>query len=665
VLRRDREEWLFLSLPRIALILLCIAFSFTAEAQDTSEDQKDRAKELIDGVSEKFGSSDKVEQNLTNPLTSGSSFTTLDGSQSFNQQLSCPSSSSFLELFYALGAGGDLAPVIVKQDTDFDGEYDYNFTLPVPVSGVCANGIISCNNGTWSNCSYHLWNAGTNDRLGLKEANLADLAGCYCVNNSCGSSLAFGNRYTILDDLAGGMSGALMQRDPRYAISAVDKQDFVIKLSGQDTRTCSPDTTTPQHNYYQNAVTMADDAFTASAGDEVYGLVTGIPSGDDALLTTNACTIERTVDLEEILATDIFARVTSTPDYEEYACSGDEDCFEFGLGNDEDDHIRQDGCNIFTERVVWNIDRIDRIKEATLLHANYEDQIAIRVNGQLIFNTGGFNGNSDPSDCQINDQASVSINRSFKSALQNGQNELVMKIAIKSRGSGKLYGRLRYEPSCELVESVANSCARYADNDACRIIEETVDGVKTFQNGGRTGLTPISQTRTLHGVKCSETFTREWFDRSRKYECEADAEDAMTFDFSRQEHIYANSSIDQFADLQEGSDGSYTPITGDYTIDTEYGIAECEEICKTQSDEVDAEVSSTGVVSDVLKDPEYTEYNYHRCSAGVCPVGPGETVVEDCGCLNEFPQAMAMMQTFRLAGKDLICTSGTKKPVQY
>jgi hypothetical protein len=38
--------------------------------------------------------------------------------------------------------------------------------------------------------------------------------------------------------------------------------------------------------------------------------------------------------------------------------------------------------------------------------------------------------------------------------------------------------------------------------------------------------------------------------------------------------------------------------------------------------------------------------------------------VNDCGCLNEFNDAVTVMQTFRLAGQDLTCTSGTRQALQ-
>ena len=49
---------------------------------------------------------------------------------------------------------------------------------------------------------------------------------------------------------------------------------------------------------------------------------------------------------------------------------------------------------------------------------------------------------------------------------------------------------------------------------------------------------------------------------------------------------------------------------------------------------------------------------YHVCDASnVCPAGPGEQIVSACGCLDDFPEAVVMMQSVRLAGADMVCTS--------
>ena len=632
---------------------------------DQKEAQKNKAVDTYNEISKRFGNKDTLTQNLTSPLTSGSNFTTLDGKTSFQQRLSCPSSANYLELFFALGPGGDLTPVRIQQDTNFDGLYDSAYALPVPIAGVCANGIISCQAGTFDGCKSYLWTSDEDGHLGTQETELRNLAGCYCVNESCGSNLGFVNRNTILDDLGGGIAGALMRQDPRYAISAVEKMDFIIRLAGQDTAACRPDVTTAQHEYYDNPTNLSGDAFAASTSDSIFNNIKNIPSGEALSLQQNSCRIERQVTLDEVLGSDIITRVTSAPEYAENSCGGDDNCFEFLLGPGEDNVIRgPDSCFYETKELIWNVDHVERIREAVLIDAVYEDQIAVFINNRRVFNTGGFDGVNRPKDCQIDDQFSASINRNIKADLIEGRNTLKMVIAVRKKGSGRLRGRIRYEPGCDLVENVSDTCSSYAADDRCRLVDETVDGVRTFLNGGRTGLTPINQPRTLYGAQCVQSFSRPFFDRDRTYECEFDNSSAQAFDFNRATHIYNGSSLDQYADRQKNSDGSFTNITGAFSIDTDYGVSSCQNLCKTRSSVTDTEISSTGVVGSILKNPVATEFNYHQCSGDVCPIGPGETIVTDCGCLNEFPQALTIMQSFRLAGQDLICTSGTQQPIR-
>ncbi|MFX7808420.1 hypothetical protein ABTK09_19525, partial [Acinetobacter baumannii] len=65
-----------------------------------------------------------------------------------------------------------------------------------------------------------------------------------------------------------------------------------------------------------------------------------------------------------------------------------------------------------------------------------------------------------------------------------------------------------------------------------------------------------------------------------------------------------------------------------------------------------------GVVASQQNNPTGFDTFYHVCdAANVCPAGPGEEVVSACGCLDDFPEAVVMMQTVRLGGADMTCTS--------
>ncbi len=649
----------------ILLLFAGVACEALDAQDDDKQEHKDKGKSAYDAIASKVGTVDGVTKNLTNPLTAGDQFSTLDGTRTYTQQISCPSSANYLELFFGLNGSGDLSPVRIRQDSNFDGVYDHGYSVPYLVSGVCSNGIISCEAGTFNGCRYFLWDANSG-RVDLSETtHLNDLAGCYCVNSSCGNNLGFNNRNAILDELAGGIAGALMSEEPRYAISKVEKQDFIITLAGQDTRNCRDDDYEDQHTFFEDPSSLSAAAFSSASTDPVSNLVQNISVGANTGLVTNNCVVERQVTLDEIVSTDVVSLVTATAPYRVVPITDNPNAFAFEFGDNTDNGIDvSGGCNLIHHQLVYNIGEFEKLNEARFNLGFYEDQIAIRVNGDLIFGTDGFDGLSDPADCQINDQSSVTINTHFLDNLQPGTNTIDFYIAVKDRGSGQITGHFLYDTECDLVEDIRSTCDAYANDDRCLLFEETVDGVNTWHNGGRTGLTPLVQTRTLYGAQCEQTFSFPWFVRNRTYQCETEGDSARNFDFTRQSHIYGNSTNEEFADRLE-INGDVVLSTGNMSIDADFGISDCQQMCKTRSLVTDTEVASSGVVGSILRNPSATgEFNYHQCAGGTCPIGPGEQLVTDCGCLNEFPQALTIMQTFRLAGQDLLCTSGVKQSLQ-
>ena len=93
-------------------------------------------------------------------------------------------------------------------------------------------------------------------------------------------------------------------------------------------------------------------------------------------------------------------------------------------------------------------------------------------------------------------------------------------------------------------------------------------------------------------------------------------------------------------------------------------IGSCQQACKTV---MNVDNTSTNVAyrkSDVSLDATTPVYYYHACTSAGCPAGPGETIVTDCQCIDDFAEAAVIMQTLRQAGKDLICSSGQKAGLQ-
>ena len=184
-----------------------------------------------------FGSSGAIQQNAVNPLIGGGPLSTVDGTKQSTVQISCPASDKFLTVLIAPAATNDLSMVNIYQDADLDGNVEYSYTLPFPVSGVCANGVISCDPGTWANCNYYQWISDTNGHVSMANTgSITSLGGCYCINNSCGNNLVWINLNNILKDIGGGIVGAVQAQKPQYTISSVNIDGTTISYTGQDER---------------------------------------------------------------------------------------------------------------------------------------------------------------------------------------------------------------------------------------------------------------------------------------------------------------------------------------------------------------------------------------------------------------------------------------------
>ncbi len=195
-------------------------------------------------IMSEIGGSEKINSRIQVPMTSDTgSLTTFQstysdpndpGPQNFKVQLTSTSSDSFLEVSAQPAPTGDISTLTIRQDTDFNDSFDTVYTSPVIASGVCADGIISCNPGTWNNCRFYRWQVNPDSSVYLNEVDdITYLAGCYCVNASCGSNLVWNNMAYILKDLGGGIVGTIQTNTPDVLVTNVSTDTVSIKYYGQ------------------------------------------------------------------------------------------------------------------------------------------------------------------------------------------------------------------------------------------------------------------------------------------------------------------------------------------------------------------------------------------------------------------------------------------------
>lgn len=190
-------------------------------------------------VTQKFSTKEGINTNINAPLMSDAPMKTLDNSKSFNARLVCSGQAKFMTLFTQPSGTGDLTNTILSQDLNLDGTMDYNYSINIPISGVCSNGLISCTPGTWTNCVAYRWNSDDTGKITLVATNQTNLGGCFCINSSCGSNLPWNNLSIILQTLGGGAANAIRTGNSRMAISDVKIDGSFANYYGQNTRNCN------------------------------------------------------------------------------------------------------------------------------------------------------------------------------------------------------------------------------------------------------------------------------------------------------------------------------------------------------------------------------------------------------------------------------------------
>jgi hypothetical protein len=190
-----------------------------------------------------MGTGSAVNSNLSKPIMGGSQMKTMDGKTSFNAQIQCPSSTKAVAITF-LPVGSNEYRLMVQQDSDLDGKFDYTYDTSSTgrsVSGVCSNGVIMCNPvGSWTSCQPYVWTANSNKQISLAPVDLgySGLGSCFCSNASCGvSTLA----EQIYDTIGSGISTTIMRSDSRFILSKneYDPANMAYYLFGQNKVNCS------------------------------------------------------------------------------------------------------------------------------------------------------------------------------------------------------------------------------------------------------------------------------------------------------------------------------------------------------------------------------------------------------------------------------------------
>lgn len=661
--------WRNIGISLVASVFL----SGHAWAAGTMADGQTAGAAAGDTVKGLFGSKDGFKSNISQPLTSSNTpLKTFDGKTAFSANIAMPSTSKFLELLIQPGGSGDLQKAMFSIDLDMDGNIDYVYQTPRPISGVCGNGYISCTPGSWSNCTPYKWVSDQNGHLSDVNAAITDLGGCYCINSSCGSSLVWNNAGIVLKDLAGGAVAAIQNANIGFMVTNVSTTPVTIAYYGrltQSAKVASTKATTilpppaQTQDYYTNPgnLSSAVNNLVITSGSDpnsLYSLLSGSLSMKNSAVSQKTCTISRAAGIKtdtqtqsntghSQLCTDhlVYMRIHKLDDYNyklELLDTGPagpsqayNNCFNPG----------GDGWHLVSDVGI---------------------PVSATVNSKLTAATFTLQ-NMMAGGCNVGSGFVDGVLNGFDASVQT---------TIVCPAKGAQWPTYDYSYYFEYTtdtfnESVDDQCQALANDTTCKLKEEVIDTVTTAQNFNSTGLSPLASCRDFVGGAGTMNICRPWWQKKRTYVCQ----NASPWDFSDigkrfgtvKQSLQNNNGTLSFNDKVKGKDGTWTDKNnlGLSIISTPPGEA-CEKACKTRVPKENNQVTTEGLNSTLrVNNANSSDFMYKVCVNNVCPVDQiGEVIVSDCQCNNSFAEAAAAIQSMRLAGKDTICTSGTPKPLK-
>lgn len=600
---------------------------------------------------------------------------TYDGKTAFDGKAVCKGSSEFMRMLVQPTTNGNLKLLNIMQDTDMNGSLDITTSPGWDISVVCSNGFQTCSDANnAATCTSWAWVADPKSyQLGRKNVAMTELGGCYCINNSCGSNLAWNNLGQILNDLGGGASQALSRANPWFTLSQIKVDGVSASFVGGDTASCSIGDSEGFFgtadgkkilSYKDNYNAMKTDANSQKTTSDAYRMITEGSLNPNETSDVYSCDITRNVNLDEPKLNEIIAFDGGQGSVQQCGT----DCLQLVLGRLGDNYW-SGTCKYFEVDSNFFIKDHTRIASATLINAVFDDWMQLWAGDKVVWSGPYGNWNDAgpvPGACELNKSWNQSPNTDFKQYLdKNGPVKFKIRVEVSGEGEGYALVRLKADLSCrEGDEYVSNTCTAYEQDQNCQLVDETVDGVKTFTGSINTGLIPLPQTQVLQGSFCSVAVKRDWFKKKRQYRCNRKTD--FNFDKIIERKAYIDKTVTP-GDYKDKmfNNGKVSYGAGELFWPDMPKVGDCINMCKTRKPKQTPDMAVSGQVdkNNKMGVIKYDNFYYECDATNKCPAEPGEEVIKACQCLNEFAEASAIMQVIRQAGQDMICSSGNpKKP---
>lgn len=651
----------------VSFFLIFPDFSFTTDEFNAEE----KAQSLQSLIESQLGNPESLQRNYIAPMLGNGTLFTLDRSKSFQASITCPSSQKFLEVFMQPKSSGDI-DFRAYYDTNFDGSFDGSVVFS-GVSGICADGFIRCDAGTWNNCKYYKVKFDGSQLL-EEETSFTNLSSCFCVNNFCGNNLVWKNKNYILSTFGGMLVSAFQKYNPRFAVSQTQISDVVISYYGQDINSCTVVSgqgvnVNNQERYFDNPYQMSIDAQAQFSSSEFSTLFANLWENlEERVCYTRRVINEKKYDLTQVATS---SAADNCPGISGASVCG-ENCLQFQMPI----YISAGGVYKSSLNIDINPEFKEKLTKIQLRWCTQttgpypctddDGWFQIYLNGNLAA-SGGY---GDSEDCGAAPAGGCwhNVNISI-SNLVEGKNTIEVRIGGAGGGEGVQRGCrvlwldfLFNAPlkGCYITDNyIEDTCESLRKNQLCTLKDRIVDGVYVVQNGMNTGLQPLLSCQTI----CENIFCYNDWTIEEHYLCKTTLPE---LDFTRQqknlETIQYGGSILSFSDIRKENGTWIDEGTKQFLISLQKEKG-CPEVCKVKVIEDMPDVGEQGPISTKNTALPKVSYEYRECQNGACPYDPakGEEMVQKCGCLTDFNDALVVLQAIRLAGQDIICTSGVKK----
>ena len=678
----------------IILILLLLNLAKNGYAISYSTVPSSAANQSAGQVNNAYNSG-TIQNSLINPLlNSNTSMTTVNGKTSFDAQISCPSSSDLLQLNFLPLSSGDFE-LLISQNTDPASSNSFNYTATVPsISGVCTDGFIACDAGTWNNCKYYQW--ATNSVGGIIWNNvttLQSLGTCFCVNNSCGGE--FNSDFkNIAGTIGGGLSMLVAETDDMAISNAKFNMQAGYQLSyyGQSSSNCqtvgnSGGYTNPEQ-FYNNSAGLTNAAQTTASSqlsntNSPYYSIVNSEYLKNNPVTTQQCSIDTSVNIN-----------TTTSTANAFCTSGSS--WNYLYGHNGSMITLLNGC--FANAQYSHDSGTTTATEYELVcptgySLSSQDFIA---NGSTVSfpDSDGWGGTwtIDPSIFTQNAclryiyTPQVSHDNGCSNLAGNTKCKLETKQVCDENGQNCVYTVQNYNPTNiapqSMCETVNNPTISTPNFGSASLYYWNVCASGSSIN--YTSNDPASSSGTL----LTSSNNNDYWIVHETYTCQSSAPNSYNFTNTENRINGVNKSLtasggSSYTDTEYNSAGGTTMISGlstDYTgngVKQAYGSAgniySCvveenkpgSQAIDTNNGTTNTALNGTAASNTVASKTILTCTQNKALATGanpsnntwVCPATANETIIKPCGQLNEGNYAIATVSVLNSAAQNMICSA--------